>query len=216
MGRKVISFGLSTSEINRAMKELADYKQEILRKTELLREKVAERLADEAKSGFSGAIVDELKLDSELVSDSLLTDESANKGSERENRSAPPSYSEIFLAKFPYYLSIGMTEEQYWDRDSTLVKSYRKAEELRKERVNQEMWLQGMYIYDAISRLSPILRAFAKKGTKAQPYVEEAYPINKKTVEEAELKKEKAKSEKGLRYMQAYMVQANKQLQERK
>lgn len=61
MGRKVISFGLSTSEINRAMKELADYKQEILRKTELLREKVAERLADEAKSGFSGAIVDELK-----------------------------------------------------------------------------------------------------------------------------------------------------------
>lgn len=106
-----------------------------------------------------------------MVSDSLLTDESANKGSERENRSAPPSYSEIFLAKFPYYLSIGMTEEQYWDRDSTLVKSYRKAEELRKERVNQEMWLQGMYIYDAISRLSPILRAFAKKGTKAQPYV---------------------------------------------
>ena len=44
------------------MKELADYKQEILRKTELLREKVAERLADEAKSGFSGAIVDELIL----------------------------------------------------------------------------------------------------------------------------------------------------------
>ncbi len=101
-----------------------------------------------------------------MVSDSLLTDESANKGSERENRSAPPSYSEIFLAKFPYYLSIGMTEEQYWDRDSTLVKSYRKAEELRKERVNQEMWLQGMYIYDAISRLSPILRAFAKRERK--------------------------------------------------
>lgn len=60
MGRKVISFGLSTSEIDRAMKELADYKQEILRKTELLREKVAERLADEAKNGFSGAVVDDL------------------------------------------------------------------------------------------------------------------------------------------------------------
>ena len=60
MGRKVISFGLSTSEINRAMKELVDYKQEILHKTELLREKVAERLADEAKNGFSGAVVDDL------------------------------------------------------------------------------------------------------------------------------------------------------------
>lgn len=60
MGRKVISFGLSTSEIDRAMRELADYKQEILQKTELLREKVAERLADEAKNGFSGAVVDDL------------------------------------------------------------------------------------------------------------------------------------------------------------
>lgn len=151
-----------------------------------------------------------------MVSDSLFTGESANKGGERENRSAPPSYSEIFLAKFPYYLSIGMTEEQYWDRDCTLVKSYREAEELRKERVNQEMWLQGMYIYDAISRLSPILRAFAKKGTKAQPYVEEAYPINKKTVEEAELKKEKAKSQNGLRYMQQLMAQSELYFEGRK
>lgn len=59
MGKKVITFGLSESEISRALKELAEYKQEILRKTELLREKVADRLADEARSGFNGAIVDE-------------------------------------------------------------------------------------------------------------------------------------------------------------
>ena len=62
MGKKTIRFGLSTSEIDRAIKELADYKQEIVRKTELLQEKVAERLADEARSGFNGAIVDDLLL----------------------------------------------------------------------------------------------------------------------------------------------------------
>lgn len=60
MGKRVISFELSTKEIDRAMKELADYKQEIIRKTELLREKVAERLADEAKKGFAGAVADDL------------------------------------------------------------------------------------------------------------------------------------------------------------
>lgn len=60
MGKKVISFGLSTKEIDRALRELADYKQEIIRKTELLRDKVAERLAEEAKTGFSGAVVDDL------------------------------------------------------------------------------------------------------------------------------------------------------------
>ena len=67
VGRKIISFGLSTSEIDRAIKELDGYKQEILRKTELLREKVAERLADEAKRGFSGAVVDDLIRGSQSV-----------------------------------------------------------------------------------------------------------------------------------------------------
>lgn len=152
-----------------------------------------------------------------MVSDSLSNDDSADEGSERENRSASPfPYTDIFEKKFPYYLSIGMTEEQYWDRDCCLVKFYREAEEIRRERVNQEMWLQGMYFYDALSRISPVLHAFAKKGTKAQPYVEEAYPISKKKMEDVQLKKEKVKSQKGMRYMQAYMVANNKRFEERK
>lgn len=151
-----------------------------------------------------------------MVSDSLSDDESADKGSERVNRSASPfPYTDIFNSKFSYYLSIGMTEEQYWDRDCCLVKFYREAEDLRKERVNQEAWLQGMYFYDALARVSPILHAFAKKGTKAQPYVEEAYPINKKTMDKAKVKKEKAKSNKGLQYMQAYMVKNNKRFEQK-
>lgn len=153
-----------------------------------------------------------------MVSDSLSNDiDSADKGSERDNRSASPfPYTEVFEKKFPYYLSIGMTEEQYWDRDCCLVKFYREAEELRKERVNHEAWLQGMYIYDALGRISPILRAFAKKGTKPQPYMEEAYPITKKTMEDAKTKKERVNQQKGLRYMQAYMVSNNQRFEGRK
>lgn len=60
MGKKIITFSLSEHDIDRAIKELADYKQEILKKTELLRQKVAERLADEARQGFNGAVVDDL------------------------------------------------------------------------------------------------------------------------------------------------------------
>lgn len=152
-----------------------------------------------------------------MVSDSLSDNDSADEGSERVNRFASPfPYTEIFTKKFPYYLSIGMTEEQYWDSDCCLVKFYREAEEIRRERFNQEAWLQGMYIYDALARIAPILHAFAKKGTKAQPYVEEAYPIGKKKMEDAQLKKERAKSQKGVRYMQAYMVANNKRFEERK
>lgn len=60
MAKRIISFGLSSSDIDRAIKELADYKQDILKKTDLLREKVAQRLADEAEKGFNGAVLDDL------------------------------------------------------------------------------------------------------------------------------------------------------------
>lgn len=58
---KKISFWLSVSEINRAMRELEQYKRDFIRKVELLRERVAERLAQKADSGFTGAIVDDLR-----------------------------------------------------------------------------------------------------------------------------------------------------------
>ena len=85
-------------------------------------------------------------MDSELVSSSL----SETEGGER-NRSTPLfTYTEKFYECFPYYLSIGMTPEQYWDGDPTLTKYYRKADEIKKERLNEELWLQGMYIYEAL------------------------------------------------------------------
>ena len=125
------------------------------------------------------------------------------------------SYTKAIYSRFAFHLAIGMTEEQYFDGDSTLAKYYREADELRKERMNQELWLQGMYFYDAMSRLSPILKAFAKAGTKPMPYIEEPYPINDKSKKESEEKKEKAMSDKGLRYIQDYMLQANKRLEGR-
>lgn len=60
MGKKVIRFGLSAREIDKAIRELEQYKQDIIRKTDLLRERVAERLAELSQDGFAGAVVDDL------------------------------------------------------------------------------------------------------------------------------------------------------------
>ncbi|GHV09297.1 hypothetical protein FACS1894217_13260 [Clostridia bacterium] len=60
MVRKVIRFGLSEREINRAIKELRAHKQELVQKTNLLRERIAAEIANNAQSGFAGAIVDDL------------------------------------------------------------------------------------------------------------------------------------------------------------
>lgn len=60
MKKTVIRFGLSEREIDKAIKELEQYKQELIRKTALLREKVADKIAGLAQSGFNGAIVDDV------------------------------------------------------------------------------------------------------------------------------------------------------------
>lgn len=119
-------------------------------------------------------------------------------------------YSDIFNSQFPYYLSIGMSSEQYWDDDCELVKAYRKAEEIKTDKKNQELWLQGMYIYDAILRVSPILRPFAEQGTEPIPYLEEPYQINNKENEEKRKnKEEKYEYEKMKQYIEMYSVSNN-------
>ncbi len=68
-----------------------------------------------------------------------------------------------------------MSYEQYWYGDVWLIEAYREADKIRQQRFNTEAWLQGMYVYDAIAKLSPILHAFAKKGTKPKPYPDKPY-----------------------------------------
>ena len=149
-------------------------------------------------------------MDGKLVSGSL----SAHEGSERESSLPFFTYTERFYEQFPYYLAIGMTPEQYWDGDPALAKYYRKADEIKLERVNQEKWLQGMYIYEAICDASPILHSFAKKGTKPHPYVDKPYPLTDKQRKQDAVSKEKAISDKGKKFMEAFMKLNNTKFKE--
>lgn len=145
-----------------------------------------------------------------MVSDLL----SSTEGSGGVTATAPlKTYTEKFHELFPYYLSLGMTEEQYWDRDSTLVVAYRKAEELKTNRKNQEMWLQGAYIYEALCRVSPLLHAFAKKGTKPVPYIAEPFAISEKQAEYRQEEKEKKTFDKGKTMMEGFMIRHNKKFE---
>lgn len=90
---------------------------------------------------------------------------------------ADDSWSAAFRENCPYYLSLGMSYEEYWRGDAEAVRYFRKAETIRAKRRNFEMWLQGLYIYEAIGDMTPVLHAFAKKGAKALPYPERPYPL---------------------------------------
>lgn len=139
-----------------------------------------------------------------LVSDSLPNN---NQESGSITSTLFKTYTECFYEHFPYYLSIGMTFSQYWEEDSTLTIYYRKAQEYITKRKNEEMYLQGRYIYDALLAVSPIMHAFAKAGTTAHPYLKYPYPLTQK---EAEALKKREEYEKFLKMKQIMISRVNK------
>lgn len=95
-------------------------------------------------------------------------------------------------------MSIGMSYHDFWHGDVSMVEAYRKANELREKRRNQELWLQGMYFYEALCDASPLFRFSMKKGVvKPEPYAKEPYPITAAEVRERE---EREAREKELRF----------------
>lgn len=121
---------------------------------------------------------------------------------------------EVFDRMFPYYLSVGMTYELYWQGPAELVRAYREAEKLRNDTRNTEMWLQGMYIYEALCDASPIFHDFAKKGTKPRPYPSHPYDLHPKKKRTDARSEEKKKMEKGIRFMQQQVARASAKKQE--
>lgn len=147
-------------------------------------------------------------MDGERVSPSS-DDSSGGEASERPAF----TYTKAFNEQFPYYLSIGMSAEEFWRGDVFLAKAYREAYRLREERMNQQLWLQGMYIYDALCDASPIFNPFAKQGTKPHPYPTQPYTIHPPTKKEEKVK-EKEQMEKVKRMMDAYASRINKRKKE--
>ena len=122
---------------------------------------------------------------------------------------APKTYTEIFNEYFPYYLSIGMTYEQYWYGDCRLTEYYRKAQKIRDNRRNQELWLQGAYIYEALLDVAPVLQAFAKKGAKPRMYAKEPYALTVEDVRAKRKSEEEKQYEKNKSIVEAWMAATN-------
>lgn len=101
------------------------------------------------------------------------------------------TYTEIFEEVFPFYLAIGMSHEQFWDEDPKLVKAYRKADEIRKRRMNEELWLNGIYMGEALA--STVGNMFSKEKYQ---YPSEPKPITQAEVEERQEREAKARMER--------------------
>ena len=104
-------------------------------------------------------------------------EDSRSISEDKDGRSKVESVSltQIFEEQCPIYMSYGMSYDEYWYESPYRAKFYRQAKEIEIKQKDEEMWMQGVYIYDALCRVSPILHAFSKSGTKPLPYPTKPY-----------------------------------------
>lgn len=98
-----------------------------------------------------------------------------------------------------------MDYETYWHGDSWLCRAYHEAHKLRMQQINANAYLQGAYIYEALLDASPLLHAFAKKGTKPVPYRDAPYPMFGEKKEEKPAMTEEQEALRAKIYMRQMM-----------
>jgi hypothetical protein len=133
---------------------------------------------------------------------------------------SPPSKAvtntEIFYKQFPFYLAIGMTYDQYWNEDCTLVKYYREAHQIKLQQSNHLLWWQGMYFYEALCNVAPLYQMMTKSAKKvALPYPKEPYPITLKDAEELRKRQEAERFAKMKARMEAWQADVNQHFKRR-
>lgn len=121
--------------------------------------------------------------------------------------------TEVFERDFPYFLSIGMTYEQYWYGDTWLVHDYIEAQKFKMEQREYELWLQGLYTFNALQSALSVSEFFRSKGSRPIPYPKKPHGVWERKDPEIEAQKQaqraEAERQKAVAYFDA-LIRANK------
>ena len=88
----------------------------------------------------------------------------------------------------------GMTYEQFWDGDVSAHKAFRECYKLRAKKRNEEMWVQGMYFYEALCNASSLFRGM--KPSRPQQFRDKPYDLFEDDRKRREEEEQKAKYER--------------------
>lgn len=79
-------------------------------------------------------------------------------------------------------LSIGVEYDVFWRLTPRLLRVFVDADRMRKRELEVEMYVQGRYVFDAVSLA--LANGFRSKGSNPQNWLEEPYRILPFTEEE--------------------------------
>ena len=102
--------------------------------------------------------------------------------------------TKLFEEQCPIYMSYGMSYDEFWYGDAYLTQFYRDSYKIKVRQMDERMWMQGMYIYEALCDVSPILHAFSKKGTKPLQYPTKPYLAENSQLQTKEEKEQEEKN----------------------
>ena len=119
---------------------------------------------------------------------------------EEQSRVESVSLTKLFEKACPIYMSYGMSYNDFWYGPAFMTTFYRDANKLALRRQDENNWMIGMYVYEAILDCSPVLHAFSKKGTKPLPYADKPYLMDR-LQEKTEAEKEQEKENERLKFM---------------
>ena len=114
------------------------------------------------------------------------------------------SLTKLFEKACPIYMSFGMSYHDFWYGPAFMTTFYKDAHKLRLRQQDENNWMLGMYVYEAILDCSPILHAFSKRGTKPLPYSEKPYLMDRfdnKTKAEREKQRKQEEENERLKFI---------------
>ena len=68
----------------------------------------------------------------------------------------------------PIALALGVSEEKFWDSCPYDLKPYIKAQEITSRKNDENMWIQGMYFFNALS----VVASHIINGKSREKYIE--------------------------------------------
>ncbi len=71
---------------------------------------------------------------------------------------------------FEYALTIGLTVDEYWFGDPSLIYHFERAYENKYKLKEQQMWLMGVYIQQAVSSVPLNVNGFIEKQSQLNKY----------------------------------------------
>ena len=106
-------------------------------------------------------------------------------------------------------MAMGMTFDEYWNGSSERTRAYRESWELKRRQINQQMWMQGLYMVKAIN--ATVGNMLSSKSAKIS-YPSEPFPLTDKEKEEQEERARKRKFEEMKQSMIAYASMHNEKM----